>query len=242
MSRIANWTGNFDRGRRNTDPWRTRLPLPRYLRNSPLRILRERLWFVSRLQPKVALTVNTVTNRMTRIDAAPSLSVFLNRWLTVRTAAPAPRAEAPAVIRPATQVTTLPSHPPALAARPAKSAYVIFAVEPARAVPPQTIAARPLSPEPFASRFRARRMEELTPEAPARVVMSRPAVISEASESARDPFQRPWRTRPFEPSSPQHPGAPAAAPPAIDTEQLADQVLRQIDRRLIASRERMGRI
>jgi hypothetical protein len=36
-----------------------------------------------------------------------------------------------------------------------------------------------------------------------------------------------------------HPAAPAAH---FNVEQLADQVVRQLDRRLIASRERMGRI
>jgi hypothetical protein len=34
----------------------------------------------------------------------------------------------------------------------------------------------------------------------------------------------------------------APPPPAVDVEQLADQVVRRIDRQLVAHRERLGRI
>jgi hypothetical protein len=37
------------------------------------------------------------------------------------------------------------------------------------------------------------------------------------------------------------PGAPGAAP-ALDLERLADSVVRHIDRRIVAHRERVGRI
>ena len=69
---------------------------------------------------------------------------------------------------------------------------------------------------------------------------ARTAAPRAAAESS---FTTEWRTPSSAPAS-RHAAftQPAPAPPAVNIEQLADQVMRQLDRRVIAHRERMGRI
>ncbi|SRR5260221_9454456 len=238
MKRITQW-------QRIEDRWRVRLPVPRYLRHSPLRAMRERFWFVSRLQPKVDVTVNLAHILRVHTPAAPPTTVFLHQWLTAHTAAPeAARrdvaARSPQMSTPLMRMSPLArlqaASRPASVAIPAlkpPSAPGLASEGPARAI---QVLVRSLA-------GRMRRMDDLTPAAAARVVRRNPdGAVSEAISSAREVpgwLESRRGVPPVEPG-----GAPAAAIPplAVNVEQLTDQVLRQLDRRLIASRERMGRI
>lgn len=86
------------------------------------------------------------------------------------------------------------------------------------------------------------RMEESHPRAP-QMMMRRPAAAADAAErqdiAESKQIQRPeqrWHT------ASEAPRARAAATPSVSIEQLTDHVIRQIDSRVIAMRERMGRI
>jgi hypothetical protein len=66
---------------------------------------------------------------------------------------------------------------------------------------------------------------------PRPAVISQPPSIEEfATRSLSD-----WRTR-------QHSASPPMAAPSVNIDQLASQVLKQIDRRVVARRERMGQV
>lgn len=72
--------------------------------------------------------------------------------------------------------------------------------------------------------------------------MQRPTIVRQQpqnlafAEAEREVMETQSRTRAHPPAWPQ-----AASSPAINLEQLTDQVVRQIDRRLVAYRERMGK-
>lgn len=86
----------------------------------------------------------------------------------------------------------------------------------------------------------ARPAVEVTPSArPVPMTVQRPAPAS-----AAPPQPAPVST-PDAPGAPHRPPTPfpqAEAPPPIDIDRLTDQVVRAIDRRIIAHRERMGRV
>jgi hypothetical protein len=245
IRRIADWGGMLAWHGRNTDPWRNRMPAQRYLRHSPLSTLRERLWFVSRLEPKVAVTVNIANNRRIRMASAPALTVFLNRWLAVRTVPSPAKPEAPAATPISRNVQPVPLSGPPVMRRSATPAHIALPAMLRRTEPAAGPGPRGPEPEAVVSRLRlrAQRIEDMTPDAPARLVKSAPASPREAIASERDfsgvtPAWR--RAARFESGSAPATAQAQAAP--VDTEQLTEQVLKQIDRRLIASRERMGRI
>jgi hypothetical protein len=78
-----------------------------------------------------------------------------------------------------------------------------------------------------------------------RLPAARPEPAPDFAMTVRRPMARPEPPAPAVPPihpparSPEAPSAPA---PALDVNSLADQVFRQIDRRLTAQRERMGRV
>lgn len=239
MKRTAQWE-------RMADRWRIQLPLPRYLRHSPLRAMRERMWFVSRLQPKIDVTVNLAnTVRIQTLAPAPS-TVFLHRWLTERTGAPeAAPPEAPASMPrlglPLTRMSPLARV--RKEQRPASSAGPVAKPVPAsQAVAEGSARLVPALITRLAGR--ARRMNDMTPGPGARVLKrGSAAAVAESVSSSRQAPEWGEARRGFPRLEPGFaPGPAALLPAAVNVEQLTDQVLRQLDRRLIASRERLGRI
>ena len=239
MKRTAQWE-------RMADRWRIQLPVPRYLRHSPLRTLRVRMWFVSRLQPKIDVTVNLANSVRIQTLASPLSTVFLHQWLTERTAAPeAARPEAPASMPrlglPLTRMSPLAK--PRKEQRPELlSAPVAKPVPASQAVTEGSARVAPALIPRLAGR--ARRINDMTPGPFARVVKrGSAAAVAEAISSSGEAPEWGEGRRGFSRGEPRFAPAPAALlPAAVNVEQLTDQVLRQLDRRLIASRERLGRI
>ena len=86
------------------------------------------------------------------------------------------------------------------------------------------------------------RVEERLPGVPQRVVrMPAPAVIAAERQEMPEP-ERFLRRAKGQDTVNEAPWARAATAPSLSIEQLTDQVIRQIDSRVIAMRERMGRI
>jgi hypothetical protein len=87
-----------------------------------------------------------------------------------------------------------------------------------------------------------RRVEEHLTEAPEIVLHGlAPAVVAAEHRAPAEAERFPPAAKAWD-SFNQAPRAQPAAAPALDIEQLTDQVIRQIDSRVIAMRERMGRI
>lgn len=236
----------INRFTRIADPWRTRLPWPRYLRHSPLRTLRERMWFVSRLEPKVNVTLNLSNVNRVQTMAAPPSTVFLHRWLATRTATlEVLREETTQSAPPKLGLPSVSMHPLASPARNPRPAYAVIRVTSARAEPapgqPRTIA-HSLLVTRLAGR--TRRSDEMASGAPGRVVRRNPpaaALESTASSHETAGWGEPHKGFPrMKPGFAM--GSTPTPAPAVNVEQLTDQVLKQLDRRLIASRERVGRI
>ena len=91
---------------------------------------------------------------------------------------------------------------------------------------------------------RARRVYDLAPDAPTQVVKRNPVVAASGETSSARAF--PDQSQPRRGFSLLESGGgpmpTAIQPSTVNVDQLTDQVLRQLDRRLIASRERLGRI
>lgn len=240
MKRMNKWE-------RIADRWRIQLPVPRYLRHSPLRAMRERLWFVSRLYPKIDVTVNLAnTVRIQSIGSAPS-TVFLHRWLGKPSEVPeVARLDMPAGIPrlslPLTRMSPL--------AKPRKEHRQVPVVAATMAQPTAASQAVIEGSSRMAMALiprlagRTRRIDDLAHGPAARVVRRGPAAaVSEAASSSRETPGWGELRHGFPRAEPGFATVPSAAPPAaVNVEQLTDQVLRQIDRRLIATRERLGRI
>lgn len=238
--------GGTSRFARTTDPWRLLMPVPRYLRNSPLRTMRERLWFVSRIEPVVNVSLNLFRNvRVEQTAAAVPANVVLNRWMATRTTSVEVRhrmAES--------TPQTLPTAPgmrltPRTALRITDNPAAASVRLPARNRPepvdtasaPETVVLRRLAD-------RAIRIEETGPALTVKVVRKAAARPSAETTPFTAPERQAWgqppRSTGYQPMSPGTiPASPAA--PAVNVDHLTEQVIRQLDRRLIASRERMGR-
>jgi hypothetical protein len=210
---------------------------------SPLRRLRERLWLLSRLQPLAAVHLN-VSNPVRILAGAPGrmfLRIMNRSWVEVR------RFEGPE-----TRILSVPEEPanasvvsPAARLAERHLAPLSGPAQPGPGIRIRQAGLR-VSPAmtPVAARLarRKERAEEL-PSVPRRLVQ-RPAV-SALNQSPRfeQGGSRFASSNGFEPtrSNPAWPPRADAAPP-LNVEQLTDQVLKNLDRRLIASRERLGRI
>jgi hypothetical protein len=223
-----------------------RLPIPRYLRHSPWRAMRERMWFVSRLQPQVQVTVNVARSVREQTLMAPPSTVFLHHWLAVHTTAPG------AVRWVAAEMSAHPGAPllrmsplgwPRAGARPASVVIPVVKL-PASSGTALASPGRVLLDLAPRLAVRALRIDDLTPNAGARMVTrGRAGAVSETQTSSREAPGWPHTRRgsmgvePF-----AVPGPATIAVPPVNVEALTDQVLKQLDRRLIASRERLGRI
>ena len=246
MKLITQWDKSPSWGGRIADPWRTRMPVPRYLRHSPLRTMRERLWFVSRLQPTVQVTLNVARGRMGEPTGAAPTTVFLHQWLATRSVTLQTRHAAALPSTPLVMGALASIRPPSPAFR--RSSTPAHIVLPARQRSESNEAGsshRSAQPSMLLPRMQARaeRMDTLTPPPPPQVVKSHPAPPQNAAPGARDSAGR-WPSSEHQPPFEADPAAVRIPTqmPAFDTERLTEQVLRQLDRRLIASRERMGRI
>lgn len=244
MRRITQWDKAPSWPGRIVDPLRTRMPIPRYLRHSPLRAMRERLWFVSQMQPTVLVNVNVNVSPKPAAGTVPA-TVFLDRWLAARTAEPkgvreqARRPEGP-VIGSRMEVVTrriLGRY----TASPAHLELPTVQRPPLDSPDPTLVSVAAAILVPMLTR-RGRRIDTLTAQAPAQVVKSH-AVAKTDGPAAMLPRPSGLPAKEHASSFGLTDAARSAAQPiAIDTERITDQVLRQLDRRLIASRERMGRI
>ena len=240
MKRTTKWD-------RIADRWRIQLPVPRYLRHFLLRAVRERVWFMSRLQPKIDVTVNLTNSLRNQTLGSPPSTVFLHRWLTERNTDPEAsrqeaRASMPRLGLPLTRMSPL-----AKSRTEQKSASLVGLVGKSALASQAVIkgyarVTRALTPRLVG---RTRRIDDMTPAGPStRVVKRSPAsAVSEAISSSREAPGWGEPRRGFPRGEPGFVPVPAAALPApVNVEQLTDQVLRHLDRRLIASRERLGRI
>ncbi|MEY9697575.1 hypothetical protein ABIE71_000318 [Bradyrhizobium diazoefficiens] len=91
------------------------------------------------------------------------------------------------------------------------------------------------------SRLLARRLRRPSEESPKRTAMALRRESAPPAASRLPSIDVPAERRLFEPQ-PRWTGEAAVATPAINVEQLASQVLKHIDRRVIARRERMGQV
>ena len=231
---------------RNADRWRLQLPVPRYLRRSPMQAMRERLYFVSRIQPKIDVTVNLANNvRIQSLAAVPS-TVFRHLWQVQRAEVPAVTRAGALAAMPRLGLSLKSISPLAKPRKELRQEPIVGAVVKQAAVGRDAIeGSTPVVPALIPKlAVRARRIEDLTPFPAARVVKrGSAAAASEAISSSRETpgWSEPRRGFPgIEPGS--FPLQAPVQPPSVNVEQLTDQVLRQLDRRLIASRERLGRI
>jgi hypothetical protein len=235
----------MNRFARLADPWRIHMPVLRYLRNSPLRTLRERMWFVSRLQPNVSVTVNLTRNVRNEPGVIRPATVLLRQWLTARTATVEVRREearaaaippAPAALSPLARRT-----PKRVIAEPA--AVVIRVAKPVR------VEAAVLQPEistVLVSKLagRMKRIDDITPPPETRVVRRIPAATPTESIATPRAGELPGEPgRPFAIPAPAFASTQHTAPSSmVNVDHLTEQIIKQLDRRLIASRERLGRI
>jgi hypothetical protein len=218
----------------------SRLPGMRFhLRQSPVRILRERLWMAARPESRVEVRASLAMHVRLR-NAAPRFSTLVLNRSTISTPAPAAHLLAPA----GTALVTQPGVTPDIRRKDegrgttrvsaSHTSIDIHTLE-------KRLSSRTFSETSLVTRL-ARRGERAVdlPAAPARHVQ-RPAPAATATVRA-DNFDAP-SSKTFErgPVSAGWPGA-APTPAPVNVEQITDQVLRQLDRRLIASRERLGKI
>lgn len=91
------------------------------------------------------------------------------------------------------------------------------------------------------SRLLARRLRRSSEESPRRMAMALRRESAPPAASRLPSIDLPAERRLFEPQL-RRTGEAAAATPAVNVEQLASQVLKHIDRRVIARRERMGQV
>jgi hypothetical protein len=229
---------------RIVDRWRMQLPVPRYLRHSPLQAMRERLWLVSRLQPKIDVTVRvTHSPRIQFLGTAPS-TVFLHRW-SKEPGAIAPIERPEALMSLARVGVPLTRMSPLAKPRKEPGAAQTAMVAGRMAQPAATLVSAVAQGSTAILRLtnRSRRIDDLTPPPGAQVVRRNAlAAVPETASRSRETsgWGDPHRGFPQGEPGVVPPGHTAAA--AVNVEQLTDQVLRQLDRRLIASRERLGRI
>jgi len=210
---------------------------------SPLRLLRERLWLLSRLQPLRAVHLNVwnpvrlITGETVRMSARiiQRSSLQLTRMELRQTWIPGSPAERAASDIPRStggaddvfQRTTV-------RLSPARQEADVRQHRPTVASSAAQVAARLAR--------REARHDDL-PSLPSRLVrkpaLSAPSAAAIRLEQGGSHLRR---TEGFEPitATPRWPAQAEAAP--INVEQLTDQVLKNLDRRLIASRERLGRI
>jgi hypothetical protein len=230
FQRIADW------------PAGPRMSLRR--RSSPVRWMYDRLFLLERLQPRVGVHLQITTpvlflNLVTNVAAKRgveqrSMPPRPPREIVIQTTAapaPAPRHE---IVK--GETAPLARSVLQLPARGASLRHPIELGETLR---------RPSVEAPLTTLLhqRSRRVDELPVDLPARLVRHaapepRNMPPQEFSEAARAVAVNPF---PRTPATSAWPVPPAPAAP-LNVEEITDQVLRQLDRRLIASRERMGRI
>jgi len=223
--------------------WQPMPALRFHLRRFPIQRLRERLVLLERLQPHVGIHVS-VSQRMHAAPAAttPVSTLIIDRSSVVLKQLPAGDSLITAILhRPSSLsvVSTTVRHlvertllQPGFTETPRQYIATIQAGRPA------TSAHAPLM---LRLARRNERSEQLS-DVPARSLRRpAPAVIPGfPGVSDTSSFRSPRRI--------DHAGSTASWPQradahaAVNVEQLADQVLRQLDRRLIASRERLGKI
>jgi hypothetical protein len=213
-----------------------------HLSRSPLRLLRERLWLLSRLQPLTAVHWNV------------SNPVRLIAGETVRMSTRIIQRSSVLLTRMELRETWIPGSPAERAAsdipRFTNRADVVF---PRTTVPLSTARQEgkvrqdrtPVasSAAQVAARLARReaRHDDL-PNAPSRLVRKSALSAPSAAPRPEQGGSHLRRTEGFEPTSATPPWPSRAEAPPINVEQLTDQVLKNLDRRLIASRERLGRI
>ena len=214
-----------------------------HLARSPLRLLRERLWLLSRLQPLTAVHLNVsnpvrlITGETVRMSTRiiQRNSVQLTRMELRETWIPGSPAEgaAPDILRSTGRADVV---------FPRTSVPLSTARQEGKVRQDRTPAV--LSAAQVAARLARReaRHDDL-PSAPSRLVrksaLSAPSAAGPRLEQGGSHLRR---TEGFEPTSATPPWPSRAEAPPINVEQLTDQVLKNLDRRLIASRERLGRI
>jgi hypothetical protein len=252
MRRITQWKHAPSWSGRVTDPWRTRRSIPRYLRHSPLRTMRERLWFVSRLEPKVHATINLTTYERHQLTTAPSATVFLQRWLTTRAPTVAVRRDGGPSNPSLSGDTPIQFSSPPMTMRhqqlvtvlgPSVKTALVTVMQPSAFSSVETVNLMCMSPA-LAQRLarRAQRVNDQTLHTPTQVVKQHPTLTASAEASSlHEGTDRRQNRFPHLESSPG-PLSIAAQSSIVNVDQLTDQVVRQLDRRLIASRERLGRI
>ena len=215
------------------------------LRHSPVHWMRERLWLLARLEPQVHVVNRNLTNTFHLSYAAPGpmATRIVHRNFTILrhlheaesqgllSRAPSMRYEREGISRaPDSQARFSPTSS-------------LMPVQ--QSLPRREMSPRPWFEGPLAARLgqRARRVDDVAADLPARLVRA----PSAAPPSVVAPGFTGPNSSPVITSLPRANGAsPWPAPPApaapVNVQQLTNEVLRQLDRRLIASRERMGRI
>jgi hypothetical protein len=250
-TRWAAWASQLAARRgRVTAAWR--LPLPLYVRLSraPLALYQRWLTFCTQVQPRIKISVAW------REGASPAPAnvyapqmLFLQSFAGIfrRTLRPEAerRAQGAAGLPPQALEFRRPSPAPPARETPSRPAMTL-AVAPARAAQLSSVLHQHFSTRREAvvtevSRRltrRVRRVDEVPVFRPAMALVRKEAP---AAAPNRPPFEAAAGQSPFERQSGRH-TLPAAAVPELNVERLADQVLKQIDRRVVARRERMGQI
>jgi hypothetical protein len=230
-----------------------------HLRQSPVRWMRERLWLLTRIEPRVRVNVNlrnevhfsstAATPLFARVifsstASTPLSARVIQRYATmrahVRTAEPRLASSQAPVIRPEISGRK---------AAPGRQVPLESRVWPRSArttMPAHPFSRQPSNESPIIARLaqRARRNDGVPIDLPARLVRRpAPASATTISNGLSERGAAATATNYSRSGSlPAQPFQPPVSPPPVNVERLADQVLRQLDRRLIASRERMGRI
>jgi hypothetical protein len=231
FQRVAAWPGNAG--------------MRFHLRQSPVRWMRERLWLLTRIEPRVQVNVHLRNEARFSSTAPTPLSArvihhYARLQAHVRTAEPELASSGAPVIRPEVS---------AIKPAPSRQFPIQSTVWPGQArstMPVHPFSRQPSNEPPIIAKLaqRARRDDSLPIDLPARLIrrpvpaptttisngLTERGAAAVAKNSSRSDFSP---AQPFQPLVPTTP---------VNVEQLADQVLRQLDRRLIASRERMGRI
>jgi hypothetical protein len=214
------------------------------LRRSPVHWMRERLSMLARLEPQIHVVNRNVTNTQRISYHVASATRIVHRNSTILRQLSSTEPSTSAVV-PASM-----SYERAETPQPRLSLSTVAPMSPARTsqqFPTRSeTSPRAAMQPPLIARLsqRARRIDSAPVEVPVRLVRA-PSAAPSAVAAQR--FTRidssptaggVMRTN-AAPAWPAPPG-PGAAP--VNVEQLTSEVIRQLDRRLVASRERMGRI
>jgi hypothetical protein len=213
------------------------------LRQSPVHWMHERLWLIERLEPRLRVVNRNLSNTylFSFATAAATATKVIHRSSAILRRLPGA----------APQSVSLPAPPMrydrADAGRAPASHAGLAPAPPLMTVPlplPRRENAPPWLEAPLVARLgqRAKRVDDIPLDLPARLVRAPAAAVPPvAAQGFTGPHNSPAAGFPRPVGTTPWPVAPAPAAP-VNVQQLTSEVLRQLDRRLIASRERMGRI